>query len=187
MAIIAAVLKAQTAVRFTHLSDGGEYLRVSEGGRRVTPTGGGMDNWAIGTPALCAGGCVRVTVPGQSDYALGSKVSIGVIGTTDPIGYSFRHATATGWQGRDGYAYYAGKKLYSYDGWPPSGWRDGDTAALMIDTAADTLTLILKHRRERRAFTIELRDDVAEWFVIVSGGSVEVQPMTPAEYDAFLP
>ena len=84
--------------------------------------------------------------------------------------------------------YLAGQRNSYHGGWPGYGWRTGDTAALALDTATNTLTL--KHRRLARAFTISLAGGVAEWFLNVSldhtGESVEVQRMSTAEYDAFL-
>ena len=118
---------------------------------------------------------------------------IGVIGTTDPGDVDiakFRdggHATAHGWEGGrwegGGNVWLAGKRS---GGWPSGGWKRGETVALMLDTAGTTLTL--KHRRLSRAFAIDLPGGVAEWFVNVYGtSSVEVQRMSVAEYDAFLP
>ena len=185
VAIIAAVFKAQTAHRFTHLWDGGAGIAVSEDGRRVTNTRGGKHDWAIWTPALRNGGCVRVTMHE------GGFTTIGIIGTTDPgvveHGHSFSHATAHGWGGYGG-VYLAGQLNWGHGGWPDDSWKTGDTAALTLDTATNTLTL--KHRRLARAFTISLPGGVPEWFLNVSlydqGVSVEAQPMTTAEYDAFL-
>ena len=276
------IVEALTRFAFTHLKDGGVGIDVSEGGRRVTHTRDGGGDWAIGTPALRVGRCVRITV---CEAMCDGGITIGVIGTTDPsdgmAGNGFYHDTADGWDGR-GDVCLAGQSNLFHGGWPSGGWKTGDTAALALDTATNTLTL--KHRRLAQAFTIslsgvtklmrfkvavrarsrslafaaqspapaaalpssphttsptpvsppvtraataaaceqELREQlkaagldkrgkkaelvehlyehlygVAEWFIKVnmhgdsyghSGGeSVEVQPMTTAEYDAFLP
>ena len=190
--IIAAVLEAQTVVRFTHLKDGGRFINVSEDGLRVThtrgPRGANGDDWAIATPALGDGGCVGVTVH-KARYG---HLVIGVIGTTAPgdvrYGNSFNHATAHGWMG-NGWVYLAGQDSPGHGGVTQEWWRTGDEAALMLDTNAGTLTL--KHRRLGRAFTLSLTGGAADCFVNVllrnEGQSVEVQRMQPADFDAFLP
>ena len=168
VAIIEAVLAAQTGIRFTRLRDGGRYINVSEGGRRVTHTCGGIvcvgqwplypkNDWSIATPALSDGGCVGVTVHRVESRGV-NRVIIGVIGTTNPDYHSFRHTTAHGWGGTsrghaNGAVYVAGQEKYAR-GWPSIGWQTGDEAALMLDKAAGMLTL--KHRRLDRAFTISL-------------------------------
>ena len=182
---IMAILEAQSFA-FAHLS---ARIGVSEDGRRcyrrVTHTRDDEWDWAIATPALHNGGCVRVTV-----HKCGfGDITIGVIGTPDVRdGYSFYHATAHGWDGYGGYVYLAGQRTDGHGGWPRLGWEPGDTAALTLDTATNILTL--KHRRLRRAFTVSLPGGVSEWFLNVSmegdGESVAVQPMSTAEYGAFL-
>ena len=154
VAITAAVRKAQAVFSFTQLRDGGVRLAVSEDTRDVAHAFAGDNDWAIGTPALHNGGCVRVTVH------QGRCLAISVIGTADPgdveNGFSVYHDTAHGWHGEDvgGGVYLAGQLNYDNDGWPSDGWKTGDTAALMLDTATNILTL--KHRRLARAFTIRL-------------------------------
>ena len=189
--VIKAILEAQR-FKFTQVGAGGVGIAVSEDGRRVANSRGNI-NWAVGTPALRNSGCVRVTVH-QSGYG-GFTITIGVIGTADPGdarhgNNSFNHATAHGWQGGyGGHMYLAGQcTTEGHGGWPSGGWQTGDTAALTLDAATNTLTL--KHKRLARAFTISLAGGVAEWFVNVGLGrasdSVEVQPMSTAAYDAFL-
>ena len=164
VAMVAAVIDAQTTCRFTHLRAGGRFVGVSQGGRRVTHARArsGKDEYAIATPALGnCGGCVGVVVHEGGRHG----TTIGVIGTTEPGGNkggssclqdSFDHGTAHGWDGGGygGMVYLAGQWSQYHGGWPADGWKAGDTAALMLDTAAGTLTL--KHRRLGRAFTIGL-------------------------------
>ena len=199
---VKAILKAQTST-FTHLQDDGKNLAVTSGGTRVTNTGPVVGSgwvWAIVSPG--AKGhvrCWRVTVPAVWHN---SGVIIGVIGTTHPgdieNSNSFQHATGFGWGdggwygGCNGPVYLAGENKGGlrdgFGGWPNFGWQRGDEAALRVDCAASTVTL--KHRRLDRSFTLQGLDTaVEEWFVNVclrnAGESVEVQPLTVAEFDAF--
>ena len=207
VAIVKAILEAQKASTFTHLLGykAGSGLAVTTEGRRLTLEMAGV-SWAIMTPG--ARGAVRywrITVRSGNPEPMSHTV-VGVIGTTDPgeialhHGSSFGHATGNGWCG-SGEVYLAGQWMgnTNHGGWPNVGWLDGDEAGMRVDTAAKTLTL--KHRRHSSTFTIAIgslevggtaRD--SEWFVNVSldadhssdRDSVEVQPLTAAEFDAFL-
>ena len=140
-------------------------------------------------PVLHSDRCVHPTVHTGGRTGL----TIGVIGTADPgdvhNDISYYHATAHGWRGYGGGVYLAGQWNDGHGVWAYGGWQAGDTAALTLDTATNTLTF--KQRRLARAFTISLAGSVAEWFLNVSlfyeGDSVEALRMSTAEHDAFLP
>ena len=193
--IVKAILTAQTAGRFTRLARGRPH-EITAAGRRVTLASVGIcglyDAATMMPGVVVAGGgarCWRITVHQAGDY-----VAIGIIGTGDlggaHAGYGRNHATAHGWDS-DGVVHVAGRAAPGYGGWPvyTCGWQKDDQAAMRLDTAAGTLAL--KHERHGRSFAIAgLDGGVAEWFVNVGleddGDSVEVQPMTTDEYDAFL-
>jgi len=203
--IVEAVLHAQAPDRLTHLrpttltldhlraGGTGTGFGVAEDGRLMTCTrdcGSRHSGSVVLAPALRDGTCVGITLR-RREYQQGHCVwktngagyhaglTIGVIGATA------RGATH-GWCDA-GDAYLAGQRISHHQGWSCSGWQDGDTAALMLDTAAGTLTL--KHRRLGRAFVIDLGGGVPNWFLSVQhiddADSIKVQLISTAEFHAF--